>query len=338
MPTPIDSSPPTQDTLLLVIDKLSVKFRSRRSAPLTAVQDLSVRVRAGECVVVLGESGSGKSVTAKAVMGLLEPNAEITSGTIRLDGTDLVTQQAAMRRARGEKMAMVFQDSLSALNPVQRVGDQIAEMFQVHRGKRRAAARVQAVELLRDVAIPDPERRMRDYPHQISGGMRQRIVIAMAIALGPELLIADEPTTALDVTVQSGILDLIKGLTVAGTGVLFITHDIGVAAEIADHIVVMYAGSVMEAGPAADVLTRPNHPYTHALLKSVPRIDEGGARTPIPGGLPEPGQRPTGCLFAPRCPMVIAHCREERPSLEQYGPEREAACFRVKEMQHAHGH
>jgi oligopeptide/dipeptide ABC transporter ATP-binding protein len=328
----------TSDIPLLAVDGLSVEFRSRRAAPLPAVQDLSLQVRAGECVVVLGESGSGKSVTAKTTMGLLERTAAITSGTVRLEGVDLLTEPGAMRAARGEAMAMVFQDSLSALNPVQRVGDQVAEMFRVHRGMSRAQAKARAVDLLRDVAIPDPERRARDYPHQLSGGMRQRVVIAMAIALEPRLLIADEPTTALDVTVQSGILELFRALTSAGTGLLFITHDVGVAAEIADHIVVMYAGSVMESGPAREVLTRPNHPYTKALLESVPRIDRGGARTPIPGGLPDPANRPTGCLFAPRCPLVVQQCLEQRPALEPHGPNRQAACLRVKELQHVDVH
>ncbi|MGN6753823.1 MAG: ABC transporter ATP-binding protein [Intrasporangium sp.] len=325
---------PTTAPALLEIDDLAVEFRARGGRRVPAVDGLTLSVNPGECVVVLGESGSGKSVTAKAAMGLLEPTAHITSGTIRLSGLSLLGNNAAMRRARGEQMAMVFQDSLSALNPVQRVGAQIAEMFRVHRGLGRHQAWARAVELMRDVAIPDPERRARDYPHQISGGMRQRIVIAMALALDPQLLIADEPTTALDVTVQSGILQLFRRLTDAGTGLLFITHDVGVAAEIADHIVVMYAGSVMESGPAEDVLTSPNHPYTRALLASVPRIDQAGARTPIPGGLPDPAHRPAGCLFAPRCPVVVPECRNTRPVLEHQTPDRQAACLRVEELLH----
>jgi oligopeptide/dipeptide ABC transporter ATP-binding protein len=326
------TQPYAAERALLEIEDLSVQFRARGGGRVPAVDGLSLAVRPGQCVVVLGESGSGKSVTAKAVMGLLEPTAQITSGTIRLSGADLLGKSTAMRRARGEQMAMVFQDSLSALNPVQRVGAQIAEMFRVHRGLGRREAWARAVELMRDVAIPDPERRARDYPHQISGGMRQRIVIAMALALDPQLLIADEPTTALDVTVQSGILQLFRRLTDAGTGLLFITHDVGVAAEIADHVVVMYAGSVMESGPAQQVLTAPSHPYTRALLASVPRIDQAGARTPIPGGLPDPANRPTGCLFAPRCPVAVPACHDRRPVLEHQTTERQAACLRLEEL------
>ncbi|MEU0521055.1 ABC transporter ATP-binding protein [Streptosporangium sp. NPDC006007] len=325
---------PASETPLLEIRGLSVEFRARRGEPVQAVQDLSLTARAGECVVVLGESGSGKSVTAKAVMGLLEGTARTTAGSIRLGGVDLLADPAAMRAARGRDVAMVFQDSLSALNPVQRVGDQIAEMFRVHQGLSKTEARARAIELMRRVAIPDPERRARSYPHQISGGMRQRIVIAMAITLEPRLLIADEPTTALDVTVQKGILDLFRVLTDAGAGLVFITHDIGVAAEIADHIVVMYAGSVMETGPAREVLAAPHHPYTRALLASVPRIEQPGARRPIPGGLPDPADRPAGCLFAPRCPLAAADCTATRPALESLEPGRAAACLRITEVQH----
>jgi len=318
----------THSDPLLAVENLTVRFRAKDRPDITATDDMQLTVNAGECVVVLGESGSGKSVTARAVMGLLEPTAVIASGSIRLQGRELLGSNGGFDSVRGTRIAMVFQDSLSALNPVQRVGAQIAEMFVVHRRMRRNEAMRRAIDLMGQVAIPDPHRRARAYPHELSGGMRQRIVIAMALALEPEVLIADEPTTALDVTVQADILELLRRRAVElGMGLLFITHDVGVAADIADRVVVMYAGSMLETGSVRDVLERPAHPYTRALLDSVPRLDGDAQRRPIRGSLPDPRALPAGCLFQPRCPLAVADCQVRRPALAHVGHQHSAACL-----------
>jgi oligopeptide transport system ATP-binding protein len=238
-----------------------------------------------------------------------------------------------LRRLRGEKMAMVFQDPLSALNPVLSVGSQVGELFRLHRGMGRRQARAEAERLLAAVGIPDPGRRVRSFPHQCSGGMRQRILIALAIALRPGLLIADEPTTALDVTVQAQILDLLRSLQrEMDLAILLITHDLGVVCEVADHVAVMYAGRVVEAGPAEQVLSRPAHPYTRALLDSVPQA-HSGSELPVIGGSPPPAdQTPPGCSFAPRCRFAVDRCRMVRPVPETVGPGRMAACHRAQEV------
>ncbi|MGG5818052.1 dipeptide/oligopeptide/nickel ABC transporter permease/ATP-binding protein [Falsiroseomonas sp. HW251] len=292
------------------------------------VEDVSFSVEAGQTLAIVGESGSGKSITATAVMGLLPPVAQVTAGIARFEGRDLLEmEEEQRRRLRGGAIAMVFQDPMSSLNPVHRVGDQVAEAIRVHR--KAADTDREAVELLQRVGIADPERRARAYPHELSGGMRQRVMIAMAIANRPRLLMADEPTTALDVTVQAGILELLAELRrEEGMGVVLITHSLGVVAETADQVAVMYAAQVVERGSVAEVFARPLHPYTRALLAAVPDGDEEPEG--IPGVVPRPDAWPPGCRFAPRCPHAKPAC-ERRPELEQVG-EREVRCLRWREI------
>ncbi|WP_240762602.1 MULTISPECIES: ABC transporter ATP-binding protein [unclassified Micromonospora] len=314
---------------------LDVTFTTRRG-DVPAVRGVDLDIAAGEVLVLLGESGSGKSVTARAVMGLLDSGGvRVDAGEIRVAGHDVATGDPDhVRSLRGSTMALVFQDALSALNPVLSIGDQLGEVFRLHRGASRRAARAEAVELLRLVGIPAPQRRVRDFPHQFSGGMRQRILIAMAVALGPRLLIADEPTTALDVTVQAQILDLIDRLRrELGMGVLLITHDLGVAAELADRVAVMYAGRIVETGTVTETLDAPAHPYTAALLRSVPDLaDPGEPLRPIPGSPPNLLALPTGCAFHPRCLRADDRCRADRPPRRALAhPGRTAACHHAEE-------
>jgi oligopeptide transport system ATP-binding protein len=312
---------------------LSVDFATRRG-PVPAVVGVDLDVARGELVALLGESGSGKSATARAVIGLSADNADVRAREMRLGDTDLLGAGPDQRRAlRGRRMSLVFQDALSALNPVLSIGDQLGELLRAHTDLTRRQARGRAAELLGLVGISDPSRRCRDYPHQFSGGMRQRILIAMAIALEPELLIADEPTTALDVTVQAQILELLARLREElDMGVLLITHDLGVVCEVADRVTVMYAGRIVENGDGDDVLTRPAHPYTRALMLSVPQGDGvGGDLVAIPGSPPDPGRLPGGCAFHPRCPLAVDRCRTEQPQLRVVGPQ-EAACHRADEV------
>ncbi len=317
---------------LLVVDSLSVSFVAPGRRALDAVRDVSFTIDHGECVVILGESGSGKSATAQALLGLHDPEATVVrADELSLSGQPLLGRDNKLHEIRGRRMAMVFQDALSALNPAQRVGSQIAEMFRVHERVGRREANAKAVTLMRDVQIPDAPSRARSYPHQLSGGMRQRVVIAMALAMTPELLIADEPTTALDVTVQSQILELLKSLrTRTGMSLLLITHDVGVAAEMADRVVVMYAGSIVETGSAEQILLEPQHPYTVGLMSSVPRVDRSDLPDPIAGGLPDPRSLPVGCAFAPRCALAVARCTSEDPRLvRDSGTGRQVSCHVV---------
>ncbi len=319
----------------------------RRAGPLLSVEDLSIALPAGEgmtaiveglsfsvapgeTVCVMGESGSGKSLTAQAIMGLIPAPPARIGGRILFDGIDLLSLDARRRRdINGREIGLVFQDSLAALNPVYSVGWQIAETFRRHRGATRQAAFAQAVALLRRVGILDPERRVHQYPHQFSGGMRQRAAIAMAIALDPRLLIADEPTTALDVTTQAQVIELLQALQRdTGMGVIFITHDLGVVSDLADRVVVMYGGRAVETGPADDVLDRPRHPYTGALLASWPAtVPEGARPKGITGSPPDFARLPPGCAFAPRCTRAVAACNEQRPVLPA-GVAHPAACLR----------
>jgi len=306
---------------LLTVRDLRVGFRTDDGL-VRAVDGVSFDVRAGEVLAIVGESGSGKSVTAQTITGLTRaPNAAIT-GSVRYRGQELVDlDDAGLRSVRGEQIAMVFQDPMSSLNPVYRVGDQIVEMIRAHRDVSRAEARERAVELLRSVGIAQPERRIRDYPHQFSGGMRQRVMIAMALALEPAVLIADEPTTALDVTVQAQILRLLARLNrERDLAVIMITHDLGVVAELADRVLVMYAGQVVENGTLDDIFYRPQHPYTAGLLGSLTRLDEPrGRRLPqIPGQPPSLLTPPQGCRFAPRCAHRFDRCAE-LPELDDRG-------------------
>ncbi|MDN5748460.1 MAG: ABC transporter ATP-binding protein [Pseudonocardia sp.] len=320
---------------LLEVDGLSVEFRTDHGT-VRAVRDVSWHLDEGETLAILGESGSGKSVSAQAIMGILDiPPARITSGAIRLRGTDMLALPSAEQRAlRGEQIAMVFQDALSALNPVFTVGAQIAEMFVVHRGMSKKDATRRAGELMDQVRIPGAAARVRDYPHQFSGGMRQRVMIAMALALEPRVIIADEPTTALDVTVQAQIVDLLLDLQREnGMGIVLITHDLGVVAETADRVAVMYAGSIVETGGIADVFGRPAHPYTVGLMNSVPRADQmGGRLTPIVGSPPSLAAIPPGCSFHPRCPRAQAVCTTDAPALREVGDGRRSACHFAEEV------
>jgi oligopeptide/dipeptide ABC transporter ATP-binding protein len=326
--TPGASAPPA-----LRVSGLRVDF-PQRSGVVHAVRGVDLEVRRGEVLALLGESGSGKSVTARAVMGLAPPSAKVGADAIEVDGADVLhASPAELRRLRGEKMAMVFQDPLSSLNPVLSVGSQVGELFRIHRGMGRRQARAEAEKLLAAVGIPDPGGRVRNFPHQCSGGMRQRILIALAIALRPGLLIADEPTTALDVTVQAQILDLLRSLQrEMDLAILLITHDLGVVCEVADRIAVMYAGRIVEAGSAEQVLSRPAHPYTRALLDSVPQGHEADDLPLIAGSPPPAGQILPGCSFAPRCALAQDRCLRDAPALETVAPGRTAACHLTEEV------
>ncbi|TMM35934.1 MAG: ABC transporter ATP-binding protein [Actinobacteria bacterium] len=321
----------TPGEVLLEVENLSVDFDTRHGR-LRAVDGVSWRVRAGETLAILGESGSGKSVSVQALTGILEmPPGRIVSGTARYRGDDLIAMEArSRRRVVGDRITMVFQDSLSALNPVQTVGRQIAECFEVHRGLSRREAMRRAAEMLDRVRIPAARQRVKDYPHEFSGGMRQRVMLAMALALDPDVLIADEPTTALDVTVQAQVLELIADLqTDRQMGVVLITHDIGVVADVADTVVVMYAGHVVERAAARELLDHPVHPYTEGLLGSIPSADLKGHDLPtIPGTPPSLRTVPSGCAFRTRCPLTVAECASAVPPLIPVGPGRETACIR----------
>jgi peptide/nickel transport system ATP-binding protein len=315
---------------LLDVRDLSVRFHTE-DGEVRAVDDVSFSIRPGETLGVVGESGSGKSVTFLAVMGLLDRDTARISGRITFGGVDLLgLAPSRVRQYRGTGIGMVFQDPLSALNPAHRVGDQIGEVFRTRRGMSKREARAEAVELLRLVGIPHPERRARQWPHEFSGGMRQRVVIAIALALRPQLLIADEPTTALDVTVQAQILDLIDRLRAElGTAVVLITHDLGIVAEHCDRTMVMYAGRVVESGSGRDIFYRSRHPYTWGLLQSISRLDwpRSARLRPIDGQPPSLIEVPPGCAFHPRCPFAIdPTCWTDVPALERLEAGHAAAC------------
>jgi oligopeptide/dipeptide ABC transporter ATP-binding protein len=319
---------------LLDISGLTVRFRTERGA-FAAVDGLDLRVARGEFLGVVGESGSGKSVTARAVMGLVRPPGRIAGGSIRFDGEELVGRSdAELQRLRGKRMAMIFQEPMSSLNPVFTVGEQIAEVVRLHDRLPRAAAWARAVEMLARVGIPAAAERAASYPHQLSGGMRQRVMIAMALACDPELLIADEPTTALDVTIQAQILDLLRRLRdELALTVLLITHDLGVIAEQADRVVVMYAGRVVEEAPTGQLFERPLHPYTRGLLDSIPDLDRSVEELPaIDGVVPAPLALPPGCRFAPRCRFAEAACDAADPPLRMIDARR-TACRRDLDLE-----
>ncbi|MFF4184825.1 ABC transporter ATP-binding protein [Streptomyces sp. NPDC001691] len=320
--------------MLLEVRDLQVEFRTRDGVA-KAVNGVDYAVGAGETLAVLGESGSGKSVTAQAVMGILDmPPGRITGGEILFKGQDLLKlKEDERRKVRGSGMAMIFQDALSSLNPVLSVGDQLSEMFTVHRGMSRKDGRARAVELMDRVRIPAAKERVGQYPHQFSGGMRQRIMIAMAMALEPSLIIADEPTTALDVTVQAQVMDLLAELRrELDMGLILITHDLGVVADVADTIAVMYAGRIVEQAPVHEIYQKPAHPYTKGLLASIPRLDQKGRELYAIKGLPPNLMHiPPGCAFNPRCPMAQDICRTEVPPLFEVGADRQSACFFWKE-------
>jgi len=315
---------------LLDVRNLSVSFKTERG-PVPAVENVSFTLDAGETLAIVGESGSGKSVSALAVMGLLNPKS-ISADTLRFGTRDLLTlSDAEMRKIRGKEIAMIFQDPMTSLNPVLTVGRQLSEMFELHMGLSGAAARNAAIDLLALVGVPSPAQRVNDYPHHFSGGMRQRVMIAMAVACRPKILIADEPTTALDVTIQAQILELIAGLQREfGMAIIMITHDLGVVAGIADRMVVMYSGRVVEEGTTEAVFADPKMPYTKGLLGSVPRFDlDDAPLLPIRGTPPDPMHRPAGCCFSPRCDFVFDRCLTAQPALLGVGTDRRAACFRA---------
>ncbi len=305
---------------LLRVEDLTVRFERRGVAPMTAVDGVSFSVAPGQTVGLVGESGCGKSVTSLAIMRLLARRGNSVSGTVDFEGTDLLQLPLrAMRDRRGRDLAMIFQDPLSSLNPVVPIGVQVTEVLERHRGMKRGPAMREARELLDSVGIPDQSRRLKEYPHQMSGGMRQRALIAMALACRPRLLIADEPTTALDVTIQAQILTLLRTLvTEHGTALIMITHDLGVVAGLCDEVNVLYAGRVVERTDRHELFADPRHPYTHGLLESIPRLDgdPGERLTPIVGSVSDNIPWTDGCAFAPRCSREIDLCRQVTPKLE----------------------
>jgi oligopeptide/dipeptide ABC transporter ATP-binding protein len=319
---------------LLEVENLRTWFTTD-SGTARAVDGVSFHVEAGETVGIVGESGCGKTVTSLSLMGLIpRPPGRIVEGSsIRFRGQELTTlSPKAFRSLRGREIAMIFQEPMTSLNPVYTVGDQIREALRLHRGLDRTKGRVAGVDLLREVGIPEPEQRFDEFPHQLSGGMRQRVMIAMALAGEPALLIADEPTTALDVTIQAQILTLLAGLrTKRNMALLLITHDLGVVAEICDRVLVMYAGQVVESGPVEDIFLRPRHPYTQGLLDSLPRLEDRGRRLrPIEGTVPSPVNWPEGCRFRARCGAAWDRCGEEAPPLvavEGDGGARASRCW-----------
>jgi oligopeptide/dipeptide ABC transporter ATP-binding protein len=317
---------------LLEVTDLRVEFAGRNNRPVRAVRGLNYYINPGESVGLVGESGSGKSVSALSLLGLLPRKvSRITSGSAVFEGRNLIgLQDEEMRKIRGARIAMIFQDPLASLNPVLTIGRQITEALETHRGMGKSAARKRAVELLTMVGIPGAERRVDDYPHQFSGGMRQRAMIAMSLSCEPALLIADEPTTALDVTIQAQILELLKRLKAElGMAVLLITHDLGVVAGFVDRLAVMYAGEVVETGTSEDVLDNPFHPYTLGLLRSLPRLDRPrqAALTPIEGSPPDLSSDIHGCPFRPRCPFAVEESAETDPPLQLVAPNHWAACW-----------
>lgn len=318
---------------LLEVRDLHVAFSTDRGEA-KAINGIDLTLTEGETLAVVGESGSGKSVTALAILGLLSKRtATVRAGALRFDGRDLMTlSEEQLRRVRGKEIGMIFQDPMTSLNPVLTVGRQLSEIGEVHLDMTRAKAQAHAADLLDQVGIPQAKARLRDYPHQFSGGMRQRVGIAMAIACKPKLLIADEPTTALDVTVQAQILELLADVQAEmGMAIMLVTHDLGVVARIADRVQVMYAGRVVETGPAETVFSRTGMPYTRALLRSVPRLDQAdeGPLRPIQGSPPDVMRMSKGCSFAPRCDLVEARCHLDQPPLARCGPDHFAACILV---------
>ena len=318
-------------TPLLEVSDLNIFFPRDDGPAFVPVDDVSFTVSPGELVALVGESGCGKTLTGLALPRLLPRGAEFGARTaIRFRGTDLTTlSEQELRGYRGRRIAMVFQDPMTSLNPVMRVGAQVAEAIHAHRKVSRREARERVLALLVEVGIADPEARIDAYPHQLSGGMRQRVLIAMALAAEPDLLVADEPTTALDVTIQAQILELLDHLrTARGLAVLLITHDLGIVAGRADRVLVMYAGRIVESATTAQLFKHPAHPYTRGLFASIPRLDATTTRlTPIGGSVPRPDEWPSGCRFHPRCPLAFARCHVERPPLRAKGPHQLGACW-----------
>ncbi|HWI84222.1 ABC transporter ATP-binding protein [Ramlibacter sp.] len=323
---------------LLQVGNLRIGF-GRRGAEQLAVDGVSFRLDAGEVLGIVGESGCGKSVTALSLLGLVpDPPGRVVGGSIRLRGRELVgLDEAALNQVRGKDVSMIFQEPMTALNPLFTVGEQIGETLRVHERLGRREAKGRALALLRKVGISHPEHRIDQYPHELSGGMRQRVMIAIALACGPQVLIADEPTTALDVTIQAQILALLRDLQrELGMGVVLITHDLGVVAQVVDRVIVMYAGRIVEEGSVRSVFEQPSHPYTRLLLESIPAMDGEQDRLPtIAGMVPSLAQLPRGCRFHPRCPQAHAACREGVPAFVEVGAGHRAACFALNGATHA---
>ncbi|MGG1662565.1 ABC transporter ATP-binding protein [Brevibacillus sp. NRS-1366] len=317
---------------VLEVKGLTTQF-SKESGRVTVVDQIDIELKKGESLGIVGESGCGKSVTSLAIMRLLDSNGTV-SGSVRLNGKDVFSlSEKAMRDIRGKEMAMIFQEPMTSLNPVLTIGRQISEVLEEHEGKSRAECKARVIDLLRQVGISRPEEIYREYPHRLSGGMRQRVMIAMAIACNPTLLIADEPTTALDVTIQAQILDLIKKIrTDYGMSLVLITHDLGVVAEVCDRVIVMYAGQVIESADVRTLLRSPKHPYTIGLIQSAPHQSKGQHRLySIRGSVPSPEDMPSGCRFAPRCDKVMPVCWEKNPALQQVGEESACRCWLYEE-------
>jgi peptide/nickel transport system ATP-binding protein len=313
---------------LLQVERLRVEFETRRG-PLVALGDVSFEIGPSEILGIVGESGAGKSLTGSAIIGLLEPPGRITGGRIVFDGQRIDDlDPEAMRRIRGRRIGTIFQDPLTSLNPLYTIGDQLVETIRTHLGLNAPQARARAIDLLGEVGLAAAHRRIDQYPHEFSGGMRQRVVIALALCAGPTLVIADEPTTALDVSIQAQIIALLKRLCRAqGTAVMLVTHDMGVIAECTDRVAVMYAGRIVEIGPTNSVIHRPQHPYTHGLMRSIPAIGHGHGRlAQIDGSMPRLEAIPTGCAFHPRCDRAMPRCSSESPCLVDTGKTR-AACW-----------
>jgi oligopeptide/dipeptide ABC transporter ATP-binding protein len=332
---------------VLELEHLAVRFSSARGSA-EAVRDVSFELEEGATLGLVGESGSGKSATALALLGLLPPNAQVEAGSARFEGRDLFALSAReLRAVRGRRIALVFQDPRAAVDPFTTIGRQLADVLDVHLGLRRREARARAAHALAEVGLPDPERRLDSYPHELSGGQRQRVMLAMALLCDPRVLIADEPTTALDATLQAQVLELIATLQKThGTAVLLITHDLGVVARACERVAVLYAGRVVEEGPVGELFRAPLHPYTRALLDSLPRLGLERELRPIPGAPPDPLEREAGCAFAPRCALASARCLAELPPFEVFrrstpgagmtvSGDRRAACFEKLRMANA---
>ncbi len=337
---------PLPDDVILSVTGLTTHFPTEGGV-VRSIEDVDLALRRGETIAIVGESGSGKSVTCLSILGLIDLPGRVVAGHahFRRKSGEIVDlcalSEKQMLDVRGDEIAMIFQEPMTSLNPLYTVGDQIAEAIEQHRKLSRKAAWAQAVELLSQVGIADPALRASDYPHMMSGGMRQRVMIAMALSCSPAVLVADEPTTALDVTIQAQILDLLRALkaSAAGMSIIFVTHNMGVVAEMADRVMVMYGGRVVETGPVLDIFRDPKHPYTRGLLASIARPERGRRRgqprkplPAIPGNVPSPLQLPPGCAFVPRCPQAVDACSEAMPPLEAIGRDRATRCRRWREL------
>lgn len=319
---------------LLTVQDLQVQFQTKKGVN-TAVDGIGFSVEKGEILGIVGESGCGKSVTSLSILRLLGTNSMISQGSIRLEGRELLSlSEDEMCKIRGNEIAMIFQDPMTALNPTMSIGEQLMEPLMIHQGYKKKDAWKEAVEVLKKVGIAAPEKRMKEYPHQLSGGMRQRVMIAMAVSCAPRLLIADEPTTALDVTIQAQILELMLELRQKmNTAIILITHDMGVVAETADNILVLYAGKVVEYGSVKEIFNNPRHPYTRGLLNSIPPLEEDvDELNTIEGTVPGPGQMPAGCRFSPRCPLASERCSSCQPGLYKAGNSM-VSCFQYEDGQ-----